>query len=188
MAGKTYDFPDLKADCSACAALCCIALHFDKGDAFGFDKLAGVPCPNLAKSDFSCTIHQDLALAGFEGCIRFDCRGAGQAVTQDVFDGKDWRSHPNILGDMMTAFQIMRQLHKVLEILKLLSQLPLHKSEAQTLADLVDDFAPPDDGWTLEALEKLQTSGAFAHYQSALPSFRSVATDPNALAALQDPS
>ncbi|MGH1465717.1 MAG: hypothetical protein ACRBBQ_10200 [Cognatishimia sp.] len=188
MPGKTFAFPDLNADCSACAALCCIALHFDKGDAFGFEKPAGTPCPNLAKTEFSCTIHKDLGPAGFDGCVRFDCRGAGQAVTQEVFKGKDWRSKPEILGDMMVAFSIMRQLHATLEILKILSQLPLNQVESEILNNLFIDFAPPSTGWTLKALEELQFSGAFARYKTALPNFRSVANDPNALAALRDPS
>ena len=38
---------ELTADCSKCAALCCVAMAFDKGDMFGCDKVAGEVCKHL---------------------------------------------------------------------------------------------------------------------------------------------
>ena len=79
---------DLVADCGRCAGLCCVALPFAATADFAIDKAAGVPCPNLA-DDFSCRIHDHLRPEGFPGCIAYDCSGAGQRVTQVVFDGRN---------------------------------------------------------------------------------------------------
>lgn len=74
--GKAY-----AADCRRCKALCCILLPFDADQGFAFDKAAAIPCPNLA-GNFACSIHSSLAEHGFPGCVRFDCHGAGQYVTE----------------------------------------------------------------------------------------------------------
>lgn len=68
------------ADCTACAALCCIELPFDAGPDFGHDKAAGVPCRHLQGR--ACLLHGDLAARGYGGCARYDCLGAGQRATQ----------------------------------------------------------------------------------------------------------
>ncbi|MDR3081083.1 MAG: pentapeptide repeat-containing protein, partial [Streptomyces sp.] len=41
------DRSDLRADCSSCFALCCVALPFAASADFAIDKAAGTPCPNL---------------------------------------------------------------------------------------------------------------------------------------------
>jgi hypothetical protein len=75
---------------------------------FASDKPAGTPCPNLAP-DFSCGIHDRLRRRGFRGCTVFDCFGAGQAVSQGLFDGVSWRDKPDSRSAMFAAFKIMRQ-------------------------------------------------------------------------------
>ncbi len=77
------------------------------------DKPAGTPCLNLA-DDFSCTIHDTLRPRGFRGCTVFDCFGAGQHVSQDLFGGISWRTRPETAGDMFRAFAVVRQLHETL--------------------------------------------------------------------------
>jgi hypothetical protein len=77
------------------------------------DKPAGTPCLNLA-ADFSCTIHDTLRPRGFRGCTVFDCFGAGQHVSQDLFGGISWRTRPGTAEDMFRAFAIVRQLHEML--------------------------------------------------------------------------
>lgn len=77
------------------------------------DKPAATPCPNLDQ-DFSCTIHDRLRPRGFRGCTVFDCFGAGQAVSQQLFAGVSWRAAPDSRQDMFAAFKVMRQLHEML--------------------------------------------------------------------------
>ena len=49
----------LRADCSRCAALCCVVPAFSRSSDFAIDKPAGRPCPNL-RSDLRCGIHEHL--------------------------------------------------------------------------------------------------------------------------------
>ncbi|HJV98936.1 MAG TPA: pentapeptide repeat-containing protein [Arthrobacter sp.] len=103
----------LRPDCSNCFALCCTAFGFARSADFAIDKPAATPCPNLAQ-DFSCTIHDRLRPRGFRGCTVFDCFGAGQAVSRQLFDGISWRDAPDSRQDMFAAFKVMRQLHEML--------------------------------------------------------------------------
>ena len=104
---------ELHPDCGNCFALCCTAFGFSRSADFAIDKPAGTPCPNLA-ADFSCGIHDRLRPRGFRGCTVFDCFGAGQAVSQGLFDGVSWRDKPDARSVMFAAFRIMRQLHEML--------------------------------------------------------------------------
>ncbi|MFQ1699607.1 hypothetical protein ACJ5NV_03315 [Loktanella agnita] len=150
----------LQDDCRQCAALCCVALAFDKSLQFASDKDAGVPCQNLTP-DMRCGIHAKLAEAGYPGCVAFTCHGAGQRVVQDCFDGRDWRSDPALLPRMMDSFQAMRKLHALILLLTEASRLPLSDSYQdiidQHLARLSPD-GPITEDWLndrdMPALEK----------------------------------
>jgi hypothetical protein len=107
------DLDSLRADCSHCAGLCCVATAFRKSDDFAFDRPAGLPCRNLL-ADFRCTIHTTLRGAGMKGCSTFDCFGAGQQVVQGTFGGRTWRDDPAAAGDIFAVFQVMRDLHEIL--------------------------------------------------------------------------
>ena len=104
---------ELRADCTRCAGLCCVAPAFAKSSDFAIDKPAGRPCPNLA-DDFRCGIHEHLEERGFHGCVVFDCFGAGQRITQETFGGGDWRATPKLAGPMFATLPIVRQLHELL--------------------------------------------------------------------------
>ncbi len=106
----------LRADCSRCVGLCCVAPAFVRSSEFAIDKPAGRPCPNL-QQDFRCGIHDHLRTRGFPGCAAFDCLGAGQHVTQATFGGRDWRKHPEMAREMFDVFLVMRQLHELLSYL-----------------------------------------------------------------------
>ncbi|KAA2317177.1 hypothetical protein DL237_00135 [Pseudooceanicola sediminis] len=121
--------PHLSADCSQCAALCCLALALDAGDSFAIDKPAGLPCPNLA--GHACSIHAELTEKGYPGCVAYDCLGAGQRVTQELFDGLSWRDAPKLAGPMITAFAGMRAIHQRLELLVAAATLPLSDSDEE---------------------------------------------------------
>ncbi len=139
----------LAADCSRCAALCCVAPAFAKSSDFAVDKPAGQACRNL-RDDFSCGIHEELPRRGFPGCVVFDCFGAGQRLTQETFGGRDWRSEPGIAGDMFAALPVMRQLHELMwyltEALKLDEASRLHPKlrAALTETDQLAAGAPAD--------------------------------------------
>lgn len=96
-----------RSDCTRCAALCCIAYPSQDMPGFAAAKDAGEACPKLA-NDGRCTIYADRADRGFAGCIRFECFGAGQHVVQHLFEGKDWRSEPALMGAMIESFLTMR--------------------------------------------------------------------------------
>jgi hypothetical protein len=119
----------LRADCSRCAGLCCVAPAFAASADFAIDKPAGTPCPNL-RDDFRCGIHAQLRERGFPGCEVFDCFGAGQQLTQVTFGGRSWRETPELAAAQFAALPVMRQLHEMLwyltEALTLPAAEPLH--------------------------------------------------------------
>ncbi len=94
---------ELRADCSRCVALCCVAPAFQKSAEFAITKPAGVACPHLADGD-RCQIHADLRGRGFAGCAAYDCFGAGQRVSAGV------QRSPQLFA----VFGIVRQLHELL--------------------------------------------------------------------------
>src|SRR3954449_8494722 len=103
----------LRADCSRCAGLCCVAPAFAASADFAIDKPAGRACPNL-QDDFRCGIHARLRERGFPGCTVFDCFGAGQRITQDTFGGRRWREAPGLAPAQFAVLPVMRQLHEAL--------------------------------------------------------------------------
>lgn len=107
------DRMSLRPDCANCFALCCTAFGFSRSADFALDKPAGSACSNLS-ADFSCTIHDSLRPRGFRGCTVFDCFGAGQTVSQELFRGQSWRERPELKNEMFSAFTIVRQLHEML--------------------------------------------------------------------------
>jgi Pentapeptide repeats (8 copies) len=108
------DRSELRADCAACAGLCCAVPAFTASSDFAIDKPSGVPCPNLATVDFGCTIHDELRERGFPGCTVYDCFGAGQRVVQEHFDGRTWRTAPEIRDQQFATFEVVERLHELL--------------------------------------------------------------------------
>ena len=128
----------LRADCSRCAGLCCVAPAFAASADFAIDKPAGRPCPNL-RDEFRCGIHAQLRERGFPGCEVFDCFGAGQQLTQITFGGRTWRESPELAGQQFAVLPVMRQLHESLwhltEALGLPAAASLHDEVRTVLAD-----------------------------------------------------
>ncbi|MBN0042963.1 pentapeptide repeat-containing protein [Streptomyces actuosus] len=141
----------LRADCSACFGLCCVALPFARSADFAVDKPAGKPCTNLG-ADFRCGIHARLREEGYSGCTVFDCFGAGQKVSQVTFGGTDWRAAPERAGAVFASFAVMRQLHELLwyvdEALGLRAARPVQR-ELREARDRIDALSRQDaDGLT----------------------------------------
>ena len=126
---------ELRADCTRCVALCCVAPAFTASADFAISKPAGQPCPNL-RGGFLCGIHEQLRPAGFSGCAVFDCYGAGQKVAQHTFPGRDWRSEPGLAAPMFAAFAVMRALHELLWLLNEALALPHTDTFRRELTDL----------------------------------------------------
>ncbi len=147
----------LRADCSRCAALCCVGPAFAASTDFAIDKPAGQPCPNL-RDDNGCGIHDRLRHKGFGGCAAFDCFGAGQQVVQVTFGGAVWRDSPEIAASMFTVLPVVRQLHEarwyLAEAGSLLPDGPL-RQEAEHLAAVTRERA----GATADVLAALDTDG-----------------------------
>lgn len=118
----------LQSDCENCFGLCCVALPYAKSADFAFNKEGGVPCRNLCQ-DHRCSIHEHLIDKGFHGCVTYECFGAGQHVSHNIFKGNDWRGNPELSKEMYAVFPIVQQLH---EMLYYLNQ-ALDLEEAQTI-------------------------------------------------------
>ena len=139
----------LAADCANCFGLCCVALSFARSADFAFDKPAGEPCANL-QTDFACGIHERLRPSGFRGCTVFDCSGAGQKVSRDMYGGVSWRDDPAVRAEMFAVFPVVRDLHELLWYLAEASELSvdaaLRDEVAAAFASTRDltDLAPGD--------------------------------------------
>ncbi|MCV2882284.1 hypothetical protein [Actibacterium sp. XHP0104] len=156
--------PDLEHDCGSCAALCCLALAFDKGDMFAFDKPAGLPCPNLDACG-DCLIYDELKPQGFAGCTVYSCNGAGQRVTQELFAGATWLNDPKLAAPMIDAFRVMRQVHDLIAMLMAAGNLPLEDDQQEELEDLLEELVP-EDGWTTDTLAALEAGPLPARAQA----------------------
>ena len=144
----------LRTDCTRCAALCCMALAFDKSEFFAHDKSAGDVCRHLAANN-RCGIHDKLERRGYVGCVHFDCLGAGQRVTREVFDGSSWRDDPSLTRSMIDALRAMRLLHELLSLLQTAAQLSLTDQEARRCEALLKALQPSEK-WTPENLEAFE--------------------------------
>lgn len=143
--------PDLSPDCERCAALCCVVFAFDKSASFGIDKEASEVCPHLDDSD-RCRIFDHRREMGFGGCIAYDCHGAGQRVTNEVFDGGHWRDNPALKERMGAALSVMRRIHELLLLLRSARLLSLSGEETRELREL-EAALSPDEPWTETTLQ-----------------------------------
>lgn len=143
--GNGSGYPEMEGDCANCAALCCIAFPFEVSESFGCEKAAGDPCPHL-EGDDRCSIHADRAKRGFSGCIGYDCLGAGQRVTQELFPGQSWRDSDALRERMLAAFRAMREVHRLLDLLRLTERLPLDPAQRKEREELAAALLP--EGWT----------------------------------------
>lgn len=148
----------LRADCSACAGLCCVAPAFAASADFAIDKPAGQPCPNLA-DDFRCGIHAQLRDRGFPGCAVFDCFGAGQRITQHTFGGRGWRASPELAAAQFAVLPVVRQLHEALWYLVEAAALPA----AAALRTDVEELRSRTEALAAGSAEELAALDVAAH-------------------------
>lgn len=162
----------LQADCGQCAALCCMAFSFDKSSQFALDKESGVACPNLGGGGL-CTIHNSLAEDGFNGCVQYDCFGAGQRVIQQVFNGFSWQDDATLRVPMMDAFRAMRLVHELLLLLNEADKLALSEPKQAELGVLVE-LLQPQEAWTQQSLNVFEQGPVAGNVRAFLSSLRSI--------------
>lgn len=151
------DAATMRADCARCAALCCVAYAFDRIQGFPFDKPNGAPCPHLDVAN-RCSIYRHRATAGFKACVQYDCLGAGQRVTQEIFAGRSWRDDPALLPAMIDAFVSLCSVHELLVLLDTAAAGLLTDEDRATLKRLREDLTP-SGGWSAEKLAAFERSG-----------------------------
>ncbi|UWQ76585.1 hypothetical protein [Leisingera sp. M658] len=157
--------PELTEDCSRCAGLCCVAYPFEAHEDFGLLKQTDTPCPNLAP-DFRCSIHSSLAACGFGGCVAYSCAGAGQRVTQVLFDGETWQDDPDLLTHMTHALRVLRPIHEALLVLQEAAALLLPQDLRNRCNELTAAMCP-DEASSIWEFEEEAVQDALA----AVPEF-----------------
>jgi hypothetical protein len=168
----------LRADCARCCGLCCVAPAFDADQGFGFDKPAHTACRNLDRNH-RCTIHDELRVRGFPACATFDCYGAGQWVTQNLFGGKSWQTSPQIAASMFALYARYRSLHELLALLHVaIGQLPLGSAGAlqrcqRDIEAICENRTSPTEAISLSALRK-RVHGLLREHFGADPASRAV--------------
>jgi hypothetical protein len=168
----------LSADCSRCAALCCVALAVDRGAEFAVDKPAGLPCPNLSACH-RCAVHGRRVHLGLAGCVKYDCLGAGQRVTA-LFGQHSWRHDAETKRRMLDAFRALRRVHELVELLRAAERLPLPPDRS---AELQRVMASLDRAWTEEQLAAFErgdeAARVLAFLRSLAPYVKSRACPPS---------
>lgn len=147
-----------------------MALAFDRSEDFGLDKPAEAPCPHLTRAH-RCAIHASLMQSGFRGCVHYDCLGAGQRVTQEMFAGRSWRDDPAIAPAMFEAFRILRRVHELLALLDAAARWTMTDMQAQR-RDRLRGALSPHQGWSLESLRAFERGTLGADVRSFLSSLR----------------
>ena len=125
----------LRPDCARCAALCCVAFRFERSPRFALEKEAGEPCANLDGKG-RCAIHGRRGESGFGGCVDYDCHGAGQWVTQELFGGRSWIEDRAILPAMTEAFLTVERGRRLLLLLREAGKLDLSADHRRRLGAL----------------------------------------------------
>jgi hypothetical protein len=129
----------LRPDCANCSGLCCVVPPFDADQGFGHDKAAREPCHHL-QGDFRCGIYANLAEQGYPGCVSFDCFGAGQRVTQELFGGANWSQSPEIAAAMFDSYERLRPLHELMAMAQLAAGRTQDGAQQQALRQVVTEI------------------------------------------------
>lgn len=156
----------LRADCARCQALCCVGLPFDRGESFGFDKPADVACHYLDAS-CRCGIHGELAARGQAGCAGYDCYGAGQRITQELFAGVSWQRDPEARAPLLEAFRRLTRVHELRLLLHEAERLMLSRPRAREREQLLTRLEPAH-GLSRERLAALELAELEAAVQGWL--------------------
>ena len=136
----------LRADCARCAGLCCVVHSFYSVQGFAFDKAAHAACRHLTLEN-RCGIHTGLSSRGFPGCVSFDCYGAGQRVTQELFAGVSWRASDETAAQMFSAYEVCLALHRLMAMLILAEAVvsPMHNAPMRLKRGQLDELCRSEE-------------------------------------------
>ena len=128
---------DLRADCESCAGLCCVLHGFYRSADFPIDKPPGTACPHLGSS-FRCTVHDELRQRGFNGCVAYECYGAGQRVVAAWDDALPaaWWSDADTVEELQRCLEVLRPLQEMQAMLYAAEQLPVDAGLKQAVRTL----------------------------------------------------
>jgi hypothetical protein len=158
--------------------LCCVGLAFDRGESFAFDKPANTACRHLG-AGFDCLIHAQLKTRGNAGCANYDCYGAGQVITQQLFAGASWRREPHVGAAMFEAFRRLKRVHELRLLLHEAGRLALPIPKATERELLLAPLEPPH-GFSRQSLAALELSTLETAVHAWL---RSLSGEPSAMRA-----
>jgi hypothetical protein len=96
---------NFRADCNQCCGLCCVVPNHLAIQGFPSDKPANTPCRRLDACN-RCSIYEQRREHGYPACEGYDCFGAGQWITQELFAGATWTDSPDIAEHMFTAYRL----------------------------------------------------------------------------------
>jgi hypothetical protein len=136
----------LRADCSRCAGLCCVVHPFYSIQGFAFDKPAHSACRHLTPEN-RCAVHTGLSSRGFPGCVAFDCYGAGQRVTQELFAGVNWRTSRETAAQIFSAYEVCLALHRLMAMLLLAEAVvpPMHSAQMRLKRGQLDELCRSEE-------------------------------------------
>ena len=165
--GERYQrlFQRIRLDCAKCSGLCCAALFFSDIDGFPYEKPAAVPCLHLMK-DFMCDTYADLAQNGWKGCCSYDCFGAGNYVTDSLYQGKTWRDDASMKQDIFAVFLIVYQLHQMLFYLCEAAMLANHRTYRHQIDRYINEIIALSE--SVDDLEKLDIEVLRGHINPLL--------------------
>jgi len=106
--------------------------------------------------------------------MHYSCLGAGQRVTQDIFQGRSWKDDRSLLKPMMEAFRGMRLVHDLALLMNEAAKLPLQPQERQEQRRLSAELRPAS-GWTQASLEAFERGATPSDIRRFLRSLRSTA-------------
>ena len=93
-----------RADCSRCCGLCCVVPDQTAQQGFAVDKPADTPCVHLTEKH-RCAIYGNRTRLGYPACTTFECFGAGQWVSENLFGSADWKRSPKLAIEMFAAYR-----------------------------------------------------------------------------------
>ena len=145
-------------------------MAFDRSEWFAFDKPADQPCAHLSPSN-RCRQHARLEASGNRGCASYDCYGAGQRVTEELFPGVAWRRAPEQRRALFAAFLRLRDVHELRLLLHEAARLSLPEA-ARALGQQLLDSLEPASGFTAATLAALDVEGLRAAVHAYLRGLR----------------
>ena len=154
-----------RADCNRCCGLCCVVPDQLAVQGFRSDKPAETPCAHLDEQH-RCSIHALRQVYGFPACAGFDCHGAGQWITQNLFGGARWTDSPDVAARMFNAYRYWVPRFEVAALIE--AALPHVREDARSsLIAMLNQLLATDASACTEDAARLRR-GALASIRSAL--------------------